>query len=146
MHAEGHQERFPQLPPLYCPRNPSSLTWLARETCPLAPLPYHPSPHIPVGTPFAALSIPNLPISRIFWRLHALKWVQNGCTGSRDMPPQQASCTPHLSPLHPHSPRTPLKCTISPKIAYFKAFLELAWAHMGPRWLKIALNQLFELP
>ena len=29
-----------------------------------------------------------------------------------------------------------------PKIAHFKAFWELAWANMGERWLKIALNHL----
>ena len=29
-------------------------------------------------------------------------------------------------------------------IAHFKAFWELAWASMGQRWLKMALNHLFE--
>ena len=29
--------------------------------------------------------------------------------------------------------------------AHFKGFGGLAWAHVGPRWLKIALNHLFEL-
>ena len=43
-------------------------------------------------------------------------------------------------------PRSSLCCTVSPKIAHSKAFLELAWAHVGPRWLKIALNYLFEHP
>ena len=60
--------------------------------------------------------------------------------------PQFSSCTPHLSSLHPHSPRTPLCCIVNPKIAHFKGFFGLAWAHAGPRWLKIALNHLFEHP
>ena len=41
--------------------------------------------------------------------------------------------------------RDPLCCTVSPKIAHFKALWELALAHVDPRWLKIALNHLFEL-
>ena len=61
--------------------------------------------------------------------------------------PQHSSSIPHPSPLHTHSPRTPLCYTVSPKIGQgFKAFLELAWAHVGPRWLKIALKHLFEHP
>ena len=59
--------------------------------------------------------------------------------GWRDMPPQHSSRTPHLSPFPLCSPYDPFCCTISPKIAHFKGFLELAWAHMGPRWLTMAL-------
>ena len=71
---------FPPLPPLHRPRKPSSVALLACPLAPpLAPLPYHPSPRIPLTT---------------------------------------------------------LGCTISPKIAHFKAILELAWTHMGPRWLR----------
>ena len=36
--------------------------------------------------------------------------------------------------------------TVSPKIAHFKGFWELAWASMGQTWLKIALIHLFEHP
>ena len=59
---------------------------------------------------------------------------------------QHSSRTPHPSPLIPAFPTEPLCCTVIPKIAHFKASLELAWAHVGPRWLKIALNHLFEHP
>ena len=35
-------------------------------------------------------------------------------------------------------------CGVNPKIADFKALWELACANMGQRWLKMALNHLFE--
>ena len=59
------------------------------------------------------------------------------------------------SPLHGHArhPKCPNSrippgppCTVGPKIAPFKAFLEIAWANMGQKWVKIALNHLFEHP
>ena len=53
----------------------------------------------------------------------------------------------HITPTFPpHPPRTPLCCTVSPKIAHFKAFWELAWANRVQLWLKIAFNHLFENP
>ena len=56
-----------------------------------------------------------------------------------------ASHNPALSHFLPPSPRDPC-CTITPKIAHFKAFLELAWAHVGPRWLKLAVTTYLSTP
>ena len=60
--------------------------------------------------------------------------------------PQHSSRTPPISPFPPHSPWGALCSTHGPKIAHFKAFSDLARAHMRPRWFKIALNCLFEHP
>ena len=101
-----------------------------QETCPPTPalLP-HPYPVNPLEaislTPLCCTSVPTLPISTLFWSLYAIIGVQNSYAHSRDMPPQHSSCTPHLSPLHPHSLHAPARGTVSPKIAHFKAFLEL---------------------
>ena len=46
----------------------------------------------------------------------------------------------------PPPPRAPLCCNVSPKVAHFEAFCEIASAKMGQKWLKIALNHLFEHP
>ena len=61
--------------PEYSPQNPSSLALLAGETCPPGLLP-HPSPGMPPGSPCAALPVPNLSISRLFWSFYGLIWVQ----------------------------------------------------------------------
>ena len=154
MHVEEHQERFPPLTPLYRPQNPSPLALLARETCPAALLP-HPSPITP---PHAFLLDPQL------LHCHSQRCPFQGffgagvCSyGSKMAPLAQETCptallshpspitAPPAFPLHPHSLCTPLYSTTIPKIAHFKAFLELAWAHVGPRWLKMALNHLSEL-
>ena len=37
-----------------------------------------------------------------------------------------------------------VNCTTNPEIAHFMAFWELAWCDMGQRWLRMALNHLFE--
>ena len=64
-----------------------------------------------------------------------------------DIPPTPFG--PKAPPPHPHShrPPPPLYCIVSPKIAHFKAFWEIAWAKngskMGQKCLKIAL---FEPP
>ena len=58
----------------------------------------------------------------------------------------QSTRTPHLSTLRPHSLWSLLGCTISPKIVEFKASFQLARAHVGPTWLKMALNHSFEHP
>ena len=63
--------------------------------------------------------------------------------------PTQETCLlsspPTPRPYHPSPrvlPRKPLCCTVSTKLAPLKFFLELAWTHMGPRWLKIARHGL----
>ena len=44
----------------------------------------------------------------------------------------------------PHSHRAPLNRNVSPKIALYKPFWEIAWANMRQKWVKISLNHLFE--
>ena len=55
---------------------------------------------------------------------------------------------PHPSPITPPRafPVDPPCCSVCPKIAHLRAVLELAWAHVGPRWLKITLKHTFEHP
>ena len=53
---------------------------------------------------------------------------------------------PPASPRRASPPPPPSYCNVNPKIAHLQAFWELAWAKMGQKWVKIALNHLFEHP
>ena len=119
-HASTWPQVWLHLPPFTALENlPRSLRLLERHvpSTPPASLPYHPSPHSPPRKPFAALSFPKFAISRPFWSLYALIWVENGSTHSRDMPP----ITPP-APLTYHPSTLPLCCTVSPIIAHLKGF------------------------
>ena len=122
----GTPRMIPITCPLYRPRNPSSLASLARETCPPNTPPNTPplSPLL-LHSPFATLSTPKLPISRLFWSLYALIWVQNA-------PLAQETCRPALL-LHPITchPSTRISCGPScvallvPKLPISRLFLSL---------------------
>ena len=133
----AHQERFPPLSPFFRPQNPSSIASFARETCPPAVL-LHPSlitppPTFPLDPP--ALSVPKLPNFQEFLEIICAHMNPERLRSLKKHPPtHHSSRTPHPSPLHPHCPQNPWCCTISPKIAHFKAFLEVAWAHLGQGW------------
>ena len=57
-------------------------------------------------------------------------------------------CVGHPSelPEFPHPPRASLYGNVSSSMAHFKGFWDFAWANIGQKWLKIALNHLFEHP
>ena len=145
MHVEGHQERFPPLPLLYRPRNPSSLALLAQHTCPLAPL-LHPSlittpPAFPLDPPLLHNHSQNFLVqgfSRACVRLYGSKMAPL----SQEKCPQHSSHTTHLSPLPLHSPRDPLVLHNQSQNFPFQGFFGACMGSCGSKMAQISLKPL----
>ena len=149
MHGEGHlnnSRHFDQyttlktLPHLLRSRKRHAPQHSSRSP-PLSPLP----PHSP-RTPLCCTAGHKIAHFKAFFELVCAHMGPKCLRSFKRHATWHSTRTPHLSTPHPNPPQTLLCCTVSPKISHFKAFFERAQVHVGPRWLKMALNHFFEHP